>query len=108
MSLSHLIPREAITDPYRVELSLSINGETRHSDFCENMHYKICEQIAHIEGEGNCQLKEGDLLMTGTPEGIAPVKPGDLLEASLKYEGQVLATITDRIIKEEAPYASML
>ena len=43
--------------------------------------------------------------MTGTPEGIAPVKPEDLFEASLKYEGQVLATISDRIIREEAPYA---
>ena len=39
--------------------------------------------------------------MTGTPEGIAPVKAGDLLEASLVYEGKILATITEKIIKEE-------
>ena len=42
--------------------------------------------------------------MTGTPEGIAPIKPGDFLEAKLSYEGETLATISDRIVKEDSPF----
>jgi 2-keto-4-pentenoate hydratase/2-oxohepta-3-ene-1,7-dioic acid hydratase in catechol pathway len=42
--------------------------------------------------------------MTGTPEGIAPVRPGDKLEASLSYDGEILATINDLIVKEHCPH----
>ena len=104
LSLSDLIPKEAIVDPYAVELTLKINGEVRHRDLTANMNFKIEDQIAHIENEGNSQLGEGDLLMTGTPEGISPVMPGDLLEATLMYEGKVLATITEKVVKEVKPF----
>jgi 2-keto-4-pentenoate hydratase/2-oxohepta-3-ene-1,7-dioic acid hydratase in catechol pathway len=43
------------------------------------------------------------LLLTGTPEGISQVKPGDLLEAQLSYEGKILATIKEDVVKEDPP-----
>lgn len=46
-------------------------------------------------------LETGDILMTGTPEGMGPVSEGDRLFASLTYKGKVLATIEDTIQKEK-------
>ena len=48
------------------------------------MNYKIDEQVRYMEEQGPVFFNEGDLLMSGTPEGIAPVLEGDILEASLR------------------------
>ena len=44
------------------------------------MVFKIDQQIDYIEQHANITLNEGDLLLTGTPENIAPVREGDCLE----------------------------
>jgi len=62
------------------------------------MHFKIHEQLQYITKY--MTLEAGDILMTGTPEGLGPVSEGDKLEASLTYKGKVLATISDVIQKE--------
>ena len=51
------------------------------------MIFKIDQQIDYLERVANIELKEGDLIMTGTPEGIAPVREGDVLDAVLSYRG---------------------
>lgn len=53
------------------------------------MYFKIDEQLEYISKY--LTLEAGDLLMTGTPEGLGPVSEGDKLEASLTYNGKVLA-----------------
>ena len=92
--LSDLIPKEAISDPHNCELELRINGEVRQKDNTGNMLFKIDEQMNYIEKETNVTLKEGDLLLSGTPEGIAPVAEGDLLEATLHSDGKLIETIS--------------
>ena len=59
------------------------------------MHFKIHEQLAYISKY--MTLEAGDIIMTGTPEGVGPVEEGDLLEASLTYNGKILAEIRDTI-----------
>ena len=63
------------------------------------MHFKIHEQLEYITKY--MTLEAGDILMSGTPEGLGPVSEGDRLEASLTYKGKVLATISDVIQKEK-------
>jgi len=46
-------------------------------------------------------LEEGDLLMTGTPEGIGGLNAGDKLEATLTYKGKTLASIRDTIQRQK-------
>ena len=81
--LGDLIPKHIIEDPHNMLLELKKNGEVAMGDLTGNMHFKINEQIDYIESKGSA-LKEGDLILSGCPEGIAPVAEGDLLEASLK------------------------
>lgn len=44
-----------------------------------------------IELEGGITLREGDLLMTGTPEGIAPVQHGDEMVATMTEAGKLIS-----------------
>ncbi len=97
--LSDIIPLDAIEDPHDVELELKINGQVKQKDNTGNMYFKIPDQLEYI-----CKhvtLHEGDILMTGTPEGMGPVAEGDKLEAFLSYKGKLLATIEDVIQKEK-------
>lgn len=92
-----------IKDPHDVELELKINGEVRQRDNTGNMLFKINEQMDWIEESGTA-LREGDLLMTGTPEGMAPVAPGDLIEATMSTPGQngkVISEITKNVLHEQ-------
>lgn len=64
------------------------------------MHYKIYDQLEYISKY--ITLEAGDILMTGTPEGMGPVNEGDHIDATLTYKGEVLAKINDTVQKELA------
>jgi 2-keto-4-pentenoate hydratase/2-oxohepta-3-ene-1,7-dioic acid hydratase in catechol pathway len=72
------------------------------------MVFRIDEQIRYLEEVANITLGEGDLLMTGTPENIAPVREGDCLEASLSINGVTIASLIERNIKREAKPSHVL
>jgi 2-keto-4-pentenoate hydratase/2-oxohepta-3-ene-1,7-dioic acid hydratase in catechol pathway len=66
------------------------------------MIFKIDQQIKYLEEVAGIHLKEGDLIMTGTPENIAPVREGDTLEASMSVKGKEISTLIERNIQREA------
>ena len=102
--LGDLIRKEQIADPHNMQLELKINGEVRQADNTGNMHYKIDEQVRYMEENGPIHFNEGDLLMSGTPEGIAPVLEGDLLEATLRGpDGSLISEIRQVIGRETNP-----
>ena len=102
--LGDLIPKERIEDPHNVNLELLINGEVRQADNTGNMNYKINEQLNYMEENGPIIFGEGDLIMSGTPEGIAPVVEGDVLEAFLKGpDGEVISSLRQVIGRETSP-----
>ena len=70
------------------------------------MLFKIDEQLSYLEETANIQLREGDLLMSGTPEGIAPVREGDHLLARISEEGRVISEINEQIVRELSPKLS--
>lgn len=87
--LSEFIPKEI--DPYSVELELRVNGQTRQQDLAGNMHFKIDEIIQYISQY--IRLEEGDLLFTGTPDGVGGVKVGDHVEAFGRISGNIIAKL---------------
>ena len=64
-----------------LELTLSVNGQPRQHGSYRNTIFKIEEVIAFISQLFT--LERGDLIFTGTPEGVAQLKPGDKLHAEL-------------------------
>lgn len=65
----------------RLHFELSINGELRQSGNTAQMLFTVDRLIASVSQY--TILRMGDLLYTGTPAGVGPVKPGDNLRATL-------------------------
>lgn len=65
-----------------INFRIDINGETRQSGSSEQMIFNIDELIEHISKY--FMLKIGDLIFTGTPAGVGPVKANDRLEGYLE------------------------
>ncbi len=61
--------------------ALKVNGEIRQSSNTKYMIYTIDEIIEFVSNI--MTLEPGDMIMTGTPEGVAEIKKGDKLEANL-------------------------
>ncbi len=73
-------------DVRNLHFDLAINGRTRQSGYTGDMLFSVDRLIAHVSQF--LTLRMGDLLFTGTPVGVGPVRAGDNLRASL--EGRTL------------------
>lgn len=80
--LSPFVTPERIADPHDLIVSLKVNGILRQRSNTGLMINKIPETIAYLSSVFT--LDPGDLIFTGTPEGVGPVNRGDLLEAELE------------------------
>ncbi|EYC51574.1 5-carboxymethyl-2-hydroxymuconate isomerase [Hylemonella gracilis str. Niagara R] len=60
------------------EIALTVNGQPRQHSDVSKLIWNLGEIIEHLSRAW--LLKPGDLIYTGTPEGVAAVRPGDLLE----------------------------
>ena len=85
-AVSNFIPKADLADLYNSSFNLKINGELKQDGNTRNMLFSFEQIIAFVSRY--ITLKKGDLIFTGTPEGVGQVHPGDKLEASL--EGQQL------------------
>lgn len=62
-------------------ITLIRNGEVKQSGDLSNMIWPVADVIAYISRF--YRLESGDLIYTGTPEGVGPVVPGDTLKVSI-------------------------
>ncbi len=69
------------------EISLRVNGELRQKGDLSDMIWSIPEIIADLSTYYH--LQPGDLIYTGTPEGVGPVRPGDELSGSIDGVGPI-------------------
>ena len=79
-----VLPDE-IGEPVELDLEMRVNGEVRQSDNTRSLMWKIPELISFISSL--IRLEPGDILSTGTPEGMNEVKPGDVMEAYVERIG---------------------
>ena len=80
--VSSFVGKEHVADPHALLLSLEVNGEIRQQSSTGNMIFRIDAIVAYLSSVFT--LEAGDLIFTGTPEGVGPVYSGDVLEAELK------------------------
>ncbi|MCS7083195.1 MAG: fumarylacetoacetate hydrolase family protein [Bacteroidetes bacterium] len=80
--VSRFVRAERVPDPHALRLQLWVNGELRQSGYTGDMLYSIPRLIAYLSSIFT--LQAGDLLFTGTPAGVGPVRPGDELWAVLE------------------------
>jgi 2-keto-4-pentenoate hydratase/2-oxohepta-3-ene-1,7-dioic acid hydratase in catechol pathway len=72
-----MVTADEIADPDAVPLSLEVNGDRRQNSNTSQLIYN-CRRLIEFASEFYT-LHPGDLLYTGTPDGVGPVKPGDVI-----------------------------
>ena len=76
-----IVPPEKIGDPQNLEILCRVNGKvTQHSN-TRHMIFKIPEIIAFVSK--NFTLESGDIIITGTPSGVGPLRHGDVVEVEI-------------------------
>ncbi|MEP9375551.1 fumarylacetoacetate hydrolase family protein [Aquabacter sp. CN5-332] len=89
-----ITPAGAGGDPMRGAITLSVNGvETQRGDLAQ-MIWNVPEIVSNLSR--SYDLEPGDLIMTGTPAGVGPVRPGDCIVGAIDGFGTLTITIGDR------------
>jgi 2-keto-4-pentenoate hydratase/2-oxohepta-3-ene-1,7-dioic acid hydratase in catechol pathway len=79
--LGPLEPASSIRDPQNLSVRLVVNGEERQAATTRDMIFPVAELVAYCSRIFT--LAPGDLIYTGTPEGVGSVAAGDNLEATV-------------------------
>lgn len=85
--LSGFVAADQVENPDNIELRLHVNGELRQQGNTAQMMRSVAEIIT--ECSRYFTLDEGDIILTGTPSGVAAVKSGDELVASIDQIGSL-------------------
>ncbi len=90
-----VVTKDEIKNPHNLNVELRVNGKIRQSDSTKNFIFKIPEMIEYITKY--LTLLPGDVISTGTPDGISPVFPGDVMEAEIEKIG----VLRNKVVKEK-------
>ncbi len=82
------IPVKKLKDPSNIHFHLAVNGQTVQSGYSGDMIFSIGRIISYVSQF--MTLLPGDLIFTGTPAGVGPVRPGDKMAGYL--EGRKMLT----------------
>jgi fumarylpyruvate hydrolase len=88
--LSEIVPMPGVVIE-RGTIELRVNGQQRQRSDIDKLIWNIPELIADLSTYYH--LQPGDLIYTGTPEGVGPVQPGDRIEGSVAGVGEVALTV---------------
>lgn len=83
-AVSTFVPKSKFENLYNLPFELKINQENRQNGNTKNLLFSFEKIISFVSQY--ITLKKGDLIFTGTPEGVGQVHPGDHLEAWLAGE----------------------
>lgn len=88
LPMSEIIPKSAIPDPHNIEIYLSVNNKMQQEDNTNLMLFTIPRILSDISKV--MTLEKGDIVITGTPKGVGPVVPGDVMRAGIRVNGKEL------------------
>ena len=80
-----LVTPDEVPDPGRLNLRISVNGEERQNSNTKYLILGVPELIEYASSFYT--LYPGDIIITGTPEGVSPIQPGDVISASIERIG---------------------
>lgn len=100
LPMSNLIAKSAIPNPHNIDLYLSVNDKVQQSDNTELMLFQIPRILSDISKV--MKLEKGDIVLTGTPKGVGPVVPGDVMKAGIKVGGKELEEAKIEVKVEES------
>jgi len=90
---------DEIDDPHDLEMELQLNGETKQQQNTGGMIYS-CADIVEYASIG-ATIEAGDVITTGTPEGVSPLSDGDTIDAKIDDIGAMTVDVTERNVAFE-------
>lgn len=93
-----IVTADEVVDPHRLRNQLWINGELRQEANTADMIVDIPELIELVSSV--VALRPGDVIATGTPEGVGPFGPGDQLRIAIESVGEMTM---DVVLADKAP-----
>lgn len=101
LPVSNVIAKAALGDPHAAELFLDVNGQTRQRGSTGLMLHRVPRILSDISKV--MALHPGDVVLTGTPAGVGPVGPGDVMRAGIRVSGREVAAGRIEVRVEESP-----
>jgi fumarylpyruvate hydrolase len=89
--ISPIVPAERIGHPASGRIVLDVNGIEKQASDLSLLIHGIPDLIAHLSGYYH--LEPGDVIFTGTPEGVGAVQPGDRIGGSIDGVGSIALAI---------------
>lgn len=86
-----LATADGVPDPSNLDLELKVNGEMRQHANTSDLIIGIADLI--VFASSFYTLMPGDILLTGTPDGVGPIKPGDTIDASISHIGSMRVAV---------------
>jgi 2-keto-4-pentenoate hydratase/2-oxohepta-3-ene-1,7-dioic acid hydratase in catechol pathway len=83
--MSDITPKDKVPNPQNLGIWLKVNGDIRQKSNTSKMIFTIERIISHVSGI--MTLKRGDVIATGTPEGVSRILAGDDVEAGIEGLG---------------------
>jgi len=85
---------DEVDDPHDLEMELQLNGETKQQQNTGGMIYS-CADIVQYASIG-ATIEAGDVITTGTPEGVSAIEGGDTIDAEIENIGSMTVDVTER------------
>lgn len=76
-----------IGHPEKAAIAVSVDGTVKQSSDIDMLIWSVAESIAYLSQYET--LEPGDVIMTGTPEGVGPVKPGQVMHGTIDGLGEI-------------------
>ncbi len=89
--IGELVPASQTGALARGRIELAVNGQTRQQGDLADLIWSVPEVVANLSQYYH--LQPGDLIYTGTPEGVGAVQPGDVLAGRIEGVGEIQLTI---------------
>ena len=90
-----IVTPDEIRDPHALRLTTTVNGEIKQQTSTSEMLFTLPQLIAYVSRQ--MALEPGDVIPTGTPPGVAPLHPGDVVEVTIEEIG----TLSNPVIGDQ-------
>lgn len=93
----HVVTADEISNPQDLRMRLEVNGDTKQDASTNDMVYS-CADIVQYASLGTT-LHAGDIITTGTPQGVSPLADGDTVRAEIEEIGSMTVDVTERDVR---------